>query len=443
MTDKQYKTADLRLHPEPARPAGYNGRGGGPLERWWWTRHLQAQDTAPASTRRLVCEQHMTTQEWLVVDGTDPTNTGSTQVYPDSTTERIAARAMFCQAAGSVLEVRALCLPFGPTQEMPDTSWILDEYGGTIKVDGSWTSESNTNTDAQETNLTAAAGVEDYGGLPSGNGAYWNVIRPVYAEWLAPEDRDQPEEAADYSEGTRCELTVSHIGGVRTIHTSVCERPYIHATDHDTLEATAHTWPESLSNPHPEPRTEGADGSTYDERRFGTSRSMAVVERQRQRLGPILWTWHNYLEGQAVDVTEALRNTSSDTFVGIIDNNVTAWGADEAGFAMPGHYAIPRDRQVVSQRIGLIPVRIWVYGLNTTASETGEVQVQTSARSWITVTVSDSLAWYTTTGYLECQRTSDDGTDYANAVPLFRRESGSVTCRVHAIICEYGAFAYG
>lgn len=443
MTDKPYKTVDLRIHPEPARPAAYNGRGGGPVERYWWASHLVSQDTMPASTRRLVCEQHMTTQELLVPSGTDPTDTGGTQVYPDSTTERIASRARICQFPGSVLEARALLLPFGPTQRFPDSDWILDEYGGTVRVSADWSSEDGSNTDSGSVDLTAQAGTGDFGGLPTSDGSYWSAIRAVYAEWLAPTDRDQAEETADYSEGVRTTLKVAHYGGVRSIHASVLERPYIHGTDDDVLEATAHTYPQTLTLPHPEPRIEAADGATYDERRFGTARAASVMERQRQRAGPMLWSWHNYLEGQDVDATEAVRNTTSDTFVGLVDANVTTWAADEAGFAIPGHYAIPRSRQVVSQRIGLIPVRVWVYGHNATATETAEVRIQSSSRSWIDLTLGDALAWHTTTGYLECQRSSDDGTTYANCVTLFRRASGSGTARVYCVTLEFGAFSYG
>lgn len=442
MTDKQYKSVDLRTWPEPARPAHYNLRGGAPLEGYWFAEALKTQDGVAASARRLVCMQRMATQELLTVSGTNPSAGSGTQTYPEKATDRIAARSRFHQAAGSILEVRTLALPCGPTQAFADSVWSLDEYVGVIDIDTAWSAQDGSETDTDELLQYTTAGTEQYAGLPTGNGSYWNVVTPIYNEIL-PTDRDQLDEAEAFSEGTRTTITVQHQGGVRNVRTNISEAPYIHATAHDTLESTAHDFPRNLSLPHPEPRVEAADGTTYDERRFGSHRGLAVVERQQERLGPIIAQWHNYNEGEAVDSTEASRGTTSSTFVGVIDENVTAWGEDEIGFAVPGHYAIPRSRLVVSPRVGLIPVRVWCYGQNETASESGILRSQSSSRSWIDLTISDTLTWYTTTGYLECQRSSDDSTAYANLIPFFRVDSGAGTLRIYAAIWEYGAFDYG
>lgn len=438
----EYKTADLRKLPEPARPAHYNGRGGAPLERHWWSTYQKAQDSTPASARRLIACQTMGEQELLVPSGTDPEAGSGTQDYPDLTTDRVIMRARCHQSAGTVLEARTLMLPVGPSQEFVDASYELDEYDGTLKISGGWSSEDGTNTASATAEQTTAAGGETYAGLPTGNGAYWNVVRPVYSEIIAPANRQQPATAADYSEGTRCTLTIEHQGGVRCVSCSVSERPYIHATGHAVLESTAHDYPETLTHPHRQPRVEGEDG-TFQERRFGTDRTAAVSERQRERMGPIIASWSAYTESQGVAVTEpAGISTSSTSFVSLTDSSVTAWGVNEAGFAVPGHYALPRDRRIVSQRAGLIPVRIWLYAGMDTGGDTGVVRFQTSSRSWIDISIGNPATWYTATGYLECQRTSDDGGG-ANLMVFHRRASGTGSTEVKHFTVEFGAFDYG
>jgi hypothetical protein len=444
MSNTEFKSRNLPrallTKGSQARLVSYpSGLLGGP-----WKTALQGHDHTPAAHRSLVTQHGGGAGEWMVLSSA----TAGSQIYPEPDVVRTVSVSRAQLAPGCALALRIVAVRSGLTQfyRVTPPGWIDWGIQGAVKVTIDYENLS-ADTTSVSTTVQLAPSQEDNGAELGTAGASWGSLLFAYVPLLRPpETVDDFAEASRWSEDTSITISIAHLGGARVIHTSVVEIPHTHVTDHATSDVTIHQWG-AEQPPLSRPQTEGPDGVTYSDLRFGTTRGFTAAQRQSQQLGPIIASWSCYGEdvAEVTDTTPDAITTSSTTFVGLsMGTGITAWDPDHPGFDISGHYA-QRAPECLATRLdgaATIPVRVRVHArFSGAGSNTGIVRFQTTERSWIEVeidqaTVGSTWTWVTVTGWLECSVAVDDSLPVL--VDLFKTSGGTLEVRYWAI--EFGDF---
>lgn len=385
MANTPYKATPLPRRLKSGHPAAARGCSWpSPLMRAPWRDALRGHDFTPAAYR-VVCVQHMGgSGEWAVGNFTLG---GLAQDYPEVDVWRTVGRTIFELGAGCALQLRVIAVRSGPTEYTTDggATWNAGASGGSIRMNLSFDNLAADSTTAVA-HLDLPASNETYAWEATTAGGSWGslVFRAVQLI-VPPETISAPAQQAKWSEDTTIGVEVQHLGGARVVAAVLSEVPRQHVVAHDTTDVTIHGWPEADQSPDLRPQIETRDGATYEDHRYGLSRSLIAAERQRTRLGPIIASWSAYAESLA-EVTDTDTDpvqVTSTSFVGLsIGSAITSWSTDNPGYSISGHYArpMPENSPLRARTSASIPVRARVYARFTGAgANVGSVKFQSSS----------------------------------------------------------------
>ena len=416
MANTPFKSTDLPKSIKGGNPAAARSCSSpAPLMRAPWRAAMRSHDFVPAAYRIVFTQRTGGSSEWAVGNFTIG---GGSQEYPLADVWRTVARTRFELAPGCALQLRVIALRSGPTERFAGggIGWEEDASGGAVRVTADYANLAADTTSAV-VQVELAPSNEDDAWEPTTAGGSWSALLFKSAQLvIPPETAGSPAQRSKWGEDTTITATFEHRGGARVISACLSEVPHVHVAEHDTTDVTIHGWPAADQGPDLRPQIETRDGTTYEDHRYGVSRSLIASERQRKRLGPILANWSAYAEALA-EVTDTDTDpvvVTSKSYVGLsIGSAITTWSTDNPGYSISGHYSRPQPENspLRARTSASIPVRARVYARFTTAgSNTGRVKFQTSTRSWLIVTISQSTtwAWYTITGWLECTLAPDD-----------------------------------
>lgn len=433
MADTQYKT--VALPEEPRRPSQWNVRSRGPVSRRWWSNVLLAQDAVLAGGRRPVLSLGTSGAVTFQVDvgidvdssTTQQARIGSVQVFNLADTHR--------HTPGSVLEVRTLALLSGPVEVLDGPNYVLDEVSGAVEY-----TPNSTAALARRVSIPPCS--TPTGSWQGGLSSMWPALRAVYGETVPWGQEGDAEDCAAWSaDEVRVDQSWKDIDGARVISRLVTERGRAYVGRHNEAAQLAAVMDAELA-PLAGPQTEPADGTTYDELRYGTTMARQVAEAQHQHLGPVVVTACAWNEA---DVAVSTNHVDTDAYAWggavaadewryLLDISLSAGEPNLPGYVVPGQYASRwGDAGPSAMRDGVtaIPVRVTVRYKTSSGTGACKFALKSSDRSWVIVDLpSSGGSWATAvgTGYLEASRASDD-LDPANgapvAVPLLRGASAT------------------
>lgn len=455
MSDTEYKTKSLATL-EPAYPA-IGSLVANTLLRWSpFAALMRAQDTIPATSRRVLGEWHLSgATTWQQPEGTD--DPGSTadpvamQVYPDEDWRTISTFRAHV-TPGCELRARVLYCPAGLAQRLVvpvgGDTWGSAGAWAELRVRVTW-SNGASSTGPHDWSITMPGSVSgDYGGLEpqTAGGAWASMSETEIASIRPPDHTTDPAVAATYSEWSDVLVALAVRGGARVVHVVVYEYPLSHTTEHDDDGLTSvHAMPGGAAPITPYPMVKAPDGATYEEHRHGTRRVAQVAERQSERLGPRIMQWTSWNESET-DLYEQAEQSpisvTSATFVelGSADDvtPISAYSLDGPGWIVAGaHARLARlnEPNLISRDVfGIVPVRVRVDAGN---SGTGVLRVQSGLYEWIDVDLTGGRDTYSATGYLHGQAHGDH--DAPPLMVFVRADSGTVD--IYNVSVDFGTWA--
>lgn len=386
---------------------------------------MRAQDTIPATSRRIVAQWSLSSAEgWAQPSGAaNPGTTPvpvSSQVYPDGSWRRLGV--FFANVTpGCELRSYAVHSLAGLVQKtvplVGGGNLASDGAWAEVRVGVTWTNGVSTTGPHYRTSSMAGSPTGTYtGGELDGPGQEWSAMQVTpTARHVPPGYLDDPMVAAAYSEWSSAEIELEIRGGARVVEIVVYEHPISHVTDHDDDGITSvHAMPATQAPLTPGPLTKAPDGPTYEEHRFGSRRLAQVAERQSERLGPRIMHWSAWDEDESAiwEQSEGTPRVRSSTSLVHLLTGVasTTYSLQTPGWVVAGaHAQLARlcDPVLIGRgAIGAVPVRVRVDASRATAN--GTVRVQCGRYDWVDVTVTGGRAIYTRTGYLETQLHPDD-----------------------------------
>lgn len=451
MTDTQYKVKSL-LGLDIAYPAIGLLRPMAPCRWAPFGAVMRAQDTIPASSRRVVAEYSLSGAEDFdqpngsVNPGTIASPTG--QFYP---TDNWRTLGTFYSRITPGCELRAniLYTPAGLVQKLIASTYVSDGAWAEVRVGVTWTGPGATAGPIYHAIACEGSASGTYGGgQPTVDGGDWVAIREQQITGIRPPGVDlTPATAEDYSEWSDAAITLAIRGGARVIHIVVYEVPLLHVSLHsDAGELSVHAMPAGLAPQTPIPMESAPDGATYQEHRFGTVRLAQVAARQSERLGPRILHWTAYTEtdtdmwGSPEALPATVTSTSLVELVGSgsLGTPATSYLVDGRGWIVGGAHAqlhrLCDPSLIMRQQGSIVPVRVRVDA--TMTGGTGTVRVQCGLYEWVDVTVTGARGVYTHTGYLESQVHDDDD---APAAMLFGRVTAG-TLEVYSVSVDFGSW---
>lgn len=409
---------------------------------------MRAQDTIPATSRRIVAQWSLSSAEgWAQPAGTvNPNTPFGTPNYPDNTWRRLGSFAANV-TPGCELRSYAVYSLAGLVQKTVLSDYVSDGAWAEVRVGVTWTHGASSTGPHYRTSAMAGSPTGTYtGGELDGPGQEWSALQVTpTARHVPPGYLDDPAVAAAYSEWSSARIELEIRGGARVVEIVVYEHPVSHVTDHDDDGLTSvHAMPATQAPLTPGPLTKAPDGPTYEEHRFGTRRLAQVAERQSERLGPRIMHWSAWDEDEAAIWEQAEgtpRTTSSTSFVHLLDSTVsiTSYALNTPGWIVAGaHAQLARlcDPVLIGRgAIGAVPMRVRVDASRATAN--GTVRVQCGRYDWVDVTVTGGRAIYTRTGYIETQVTPDQ-----DAWPLVVWISSAAggTLSVYSVSVDFGTW---
>lgn len=416
MANTEYKSRTLPRHIKAAGPEGRLTSHPAPLFSGPWRQSFGAADHTPSAYRRVLSQHTGGPGSWLVGNGAP----GNPQTHPETDVFRTVMVVPSELAPGCALALRVVAVRSGMKEKLLST-WVANGTGGRVRVHVEfWRTSGDDDTATAE--LELAPSLEENGAEPTDPGASWNNLVFGYLPILYTDEGIAGEPIADrerWSENTTIIATVQHEGGARVIHCSLTELPFEHVADHEEeVDVSIHGWPPTVKPPV-RPQTEGADGATYEEHRFGPARGFAAALRQSQRFGSTIAEWTSYAEdlAEVADTDPDPIQITITSFVGLsVGAAITEWSTDAPGYDVAGHYAARAPENLATRLDGAaaIPVRCRVHARFTGAgSNVGVVRFQTTSRSWVDVEIDQaevgtSWTWITVTGWLECGVAADD-----------------------------------
>lgn len=448
MVDSARKSRDL-ASLKPIYPA-IGGLAPNTLCRWSPFGALQrAQDAVPASSRRIVAQWNLggatafAQPVGTVNPGTAAVVTAP-QTYPDADWRTLGTYTASI-TAGCELRLHVVYAPAGLTQIASGFDWYSGGAWAEVRVLTTWTRGANTSGPHATSISMTGSPLGTYGGGEPTNTWMGSILEDEVGG-IHPLRLDPAADLINYTEWPDCEIELQVRGGSRLICAQVYEFPMAVAYAHnDTGDATAHVAASSLAPQTPRPMTSASDGTTYEERRFGTQRAALVARTQRERLGPRILSWSSWNES-TTSVTADTENDpvsiASATFVDLLTSGVTTYGSDNPGWIVAGAHArqhhLCDPGLIARDEFAVVPVRVRVEARWTTGGSGtgGVVRVQCGVHEYLDLTISPSgtRAVFEQTGYLESQVYPDDP---APPLCVFGR-CPSGTLEIWGVSVDYG-----
>lgn len=456
MPDSEYKGRVLH-GLDPVTPA----IGGlAPLSMLRWPpvgAAMRAQDTIPATSRRIVAEWSLSgASGWAQPRGTDdPGNAADpapTQVYPDNAWRSVGTFSAHV-TPGCELRAYVVHCPSGIVQKqvtpVGGDTWAIDSAWAEARVGVTWTNGASSTGPHYKSAAVDGSPTGDYtGGSPIGPAQNWALAGISDIGRLSPPEYvSDPAIAAAYSEWTDAEIEIAIRGGARFVQIVVYEAPLSHVTEHDNDGLTSvHAMPASSAPQTPGPMTRAPDGATYEEHRFGSRRLAQVAERQSERLGPRIIHWTCWDESDSNIWQQAEGNPVQFTLTAyrhLLDSSLStsSYGVDTPGWIVGSAYAqlarLCDPTCIARGAFAAVPVRVRVDAERAVGN--GVVRVQCGPYDWVDVQVTGGRATYEWTGYIEGQAAGDH-----DAYPLAvygRVLAGGSTLSVYSVSVDFGTWA--
>ena len=437
MTDTPTKTRNLQPISQPSRPTTWWARGGGAVRSDKTGALFQAQDTALVG-RRVVAQFGPGSPAARI-----PTNSNASDVstiYPvvgETFTATIADARL---TPGSWLEFRALCLATGPVQDGVN----LDNVAGEVRAETTYTNAATLDTQTITGSAAPPVSSMQYAGVPTGAGAYFEALRPVWFGLIRPTPVNDPATAATYGEATYHKTELQMFESSRVLSVTLSEVPYLYATDDTQADPTAH----AATSPQPPdsgPREETPDGATFADDRYGTQRMLDAAENAPLRTGPVLLHWSCYSAAawtpgaEDTALTIALAATGGYQRVNITDTSQTTYDAGLPGWPILAHLATQdatSSAEALRNQAAAIPVTLHVRYRASGVAASAVVCVRTE-RSQVRVVCTPQLSTVVAvaTGYIEGSATHEDA---LGGVAQIFVEGDNFTVELVSITLEYG-----
>lgn len=448
--DSEFKTKQLRgLDPRTPAIGGL-----APLTPVRWSPAgalMRAQDTVPASSRGVIGRWSLSgAQDWAQPRGTDdPGSDGAPvggQVYPDDAWRSLGTFHAHVTPGCELVAYVVRC-PSGLVQwEQIGLGWYSGGIWGQVRLGVTWTNGASSTGPHYRTAAIEGSQAGTYGGQEAtGAGQNWSQTKITsLGRHRPPTFLSTPADAAIYSEWSDVELELGIRGGTRIVEFVIYEQPLAHTTDHENDGLTSvHAMPATLAPLTPGPMTRQPANGTYDEHRFGTRRTMQVVERQSERLGPRIMHWTCYDESDTNMWAQAEGNPAQRSSAGLVhisDSSIAVanYGLNTPGWIVGSSYAqlarLCDPTCIARGGFAAIPVRVTVDAEQSAG--TGTVRVQCGPYDWVDVSVTGGRADYTRTGIIEGQVFADHA-----AYPLVVWIGGSGgTLSVYSVSVDFGAW---
>lgn len=445
MTDTPHKQAVLSRSVEPSSSLELSYPS--ELLRPPAARQARGQDTIYGGRRVLVSRHGGGSDRFL----TDNAGTGGVnQSKPEPDVWRVVYRARTELAAGQMLVARALVAPAGATEEFSlaaGGTWQNHGVGGDTRVVLSWDNV-DADTATETVQFPTPPAFAEGGGEEAEPGWTWAHLEHLVAAGIRPPGAaNSLSEQAKWSEWPTVTASVQDRGGARVVHFSLAEEPDTHVAADTATDVSANGVSQSLAWQNKIPQTEQADGTTFEEHRFGIHRALYVGTRQTARLGPRICHWSAYAEGIAAvdDAETAAQQINSPTFVRVSAGPNTAWDADAVGFDLISPRRAPENLETRISGAAVDPVRLRVYARFTAAGANVAIfRLQTSPRSWIELEIDQAVVgtaftWLAVTGFVESNLHSDD--TFAIAQDFALTPGGILEIRYWDL--SYGDYAVG
>lgn len=404
---------------------------------------FRAQDRVLPTCRRMILRQSLSGARSFLVPDTDPAGVGAVQTHPEMDVPRLVARARVDRTPGCFLRVRALCALSGASQRPGVPDYTSGGVSGDLILTAIY--QDSAGTESVTRSKTVPGSPLEFGAAPSDPESQWKSLRVVTFNVRPP--LGTKALVNRWSLPSIVTLELYHRNGLRVIDCTVDEVPVTHALEAEdaALSSCAHQFAAgSPSGPAPSfshPLQRLSEDGTDGDPRAGSWRAMDVANAQEYRLGPTLLHWTAYDEDdESVSATEATAvTTSSTSFVGLHNVNLTAYDDDNEGYSLAvGAYARARkfSDPVGMSNNGVIPVRVRVLCAAGNGTTTGVVRVQSGPYSWVDVVVpaSTTYAWRSMFGFARVGR----GPGQASVTQIFfRRTSGASTINVRDVVVHY------
>jgi len=436
--DLEYKGRNLQPIAEPARPATYWARGGGAVRADKSGALYRAQDSALVG-RRVVLQVGPGSPAVRIQSNTAPYNPAGPVEYPQAGEEIELARSGVTLTPGSWMETRALLLPTGPIQTATS---LPAGVQGPLRTDVAYTDFATVTSQTQSGAVEAEPSTIDANGLPTGDGAYFEALRPMWVGPIRPTPINQDDIAATFGEETAATSRLVAVESCRVVSATVSEVPFRYVTKHDQTDATAH----AASSPIPPdtaPRTETADGATFQDDRYGTRRMLDAAELAPLRLGPVLMTWSAYAATDfALGDTDASITISAPagpySRINALDSSLSEYSAREPGWPLMTHLALAYDTsgpECMREQAAAVPCTLTVR-YRGTVNSTCRLMVRTerSAVSLLLTTQATAID-AATTGHIEGSASTEDA---LGGVAQIWLEGEDFTIELLGITLEWG-----
>lgn len=409
----------------------------------------RAQDTIPASSRRVVAEwslggaiafaQPAGTLDPSRVDG------GGIPIhdYPNDIWRRVGTYRVNV-TPGCELRARVLYCPAGLVEKANNNS---DGAWGKVRIASTWTTGSTQGPFYRECVMEGSTLGTYGGGEPAQGGGWWGQLRiKDIVDIRIPTFTSDPGMAVAFSEWARVELGIDFKGGARVVRVVVYEHPLSHVQAHNnTGLKSVHAMPASTAPQTMLPQIDPPDGPTYAENRFGTSQLRNVAERQSERLGPRVLHASSWKENDTNVWDQAEGNPWTITSASLIDLNglgFSAWSPEAPGWIVAGslaklHRLCEPTLIAAGGGFAVVPVRVSIDCIRT-GGTSGTIRVQSAPFEYIDFAVGTSRSWRTLTGYLATQVYGDH---HAANVQVFASCAGGGTLSIYGISVDFGQWA--
>ena len=407
--DNEYKGRQLQGIAEPARPTLYWPRGNGTVRSDKTGALFQAQDSSLVG-RRILLQFGPGSPAVRIPSNDNPYDTGGS-IYPNEGEEQELARTETTLTPGSWQEMRALLLPTGPIQDGVLPAGVQ----GNLRADVAYTDLATVTSQTVSDAVDAPGSNAQFGGLPTGDGSYFDALRPRWVGPLRPTPVNDDATAALYGEETVTSQRVSAVESCRVVSACISEIPWRYVTKHDQTQPTAHA-AASVIPPDINPREATQSGTTYLDDRYGTRRMLDAAELAPLRLGPVLMQWTAYAAADwAYGATAASINVvvpaGAYQRVNALDTSVTEYLAQRPGWPIMAHLAQTYNVsgfECMQNQAAAVPCTLSVrYSGTVTGQCFFAVRTERSCVR-VELTTQASTITATATGHIEGSATTED-----------------------------------
>jgi hypothetical protein len=436
--DLEYKGRTLQAIKEPARPTLYWPRGAGAVRADKTGALFQAQDSALVG-RRLVLQFGPGSQSVRIAANLPPYNPAGPVDYPLAGDEQELARSGVTLTPGSWMETRALLLPTGPIQTATS---LPDGVQGPLRTDVGYTDLATVTSQTPSGSVEAPPSTIANNGLPTGDGAYFEALRPLWVGPIRPTPVNSDEVEAKYGEQTAAVPRVVAVESCRVISATVSEVPFRYVTKHDQANPTAHAASAPLP-PDSAPRTETADGATYQDDRYGSQRMLQAAELAPLRLGPVLLYWTAYAAADyTLGDTDASISISkpAGTYqrVNALNTTISDYSARDPGWPLMTHLALAYDTsgpECMREQAAAVPCTLTVRYRGTVGGDCFAVVRTERSAVRVKLTTQATAIDAVATGHIEGSASTEDA---LGGVAQIWLEGQDFTVELLSVVLEWG-----